>query len=100
VERTPTAVVDSFRAAGTALTGGKLEAVFIRAPRIRRLGPGVETLAHVDGEPVLVREGNILAATFHPELGGDQRVHRLFVEIVQANFESFGLSPGAASLSA
>jgi 5'-phosphate synthase pdxT subunit len=79
--------VDSFVGeAETELAGGSLEAVFIRAPRIRRLGPGVETLARVDGEPVLVREGNIIAATFHPELGGDQRVHRLFVEIAQANY--------------
>ena len=79
--------VDSFVGeAESELTGGKLEAVFIRAPRIRRLGSGVETLARVDREPVLVREGNILAATFHPELGGDQRVHRLFVEIAQANY--------------
>jgi 5'-phosphate synthase pdxT subunit len=79
--------VDSFVGeAETELIGGRLEAVFIRAPRIRRLGPAVETLARVDGEPVLVREGNIIAATFHPELGGDQRVHRLFVEIARANY--------------
>ena len=78
--------VDSFVGeAETELTGGSLEAVFIRAPRIRRLGQGVETLARVGSEPVLVREGNIMAATFHPELGGDQRVHRLFVEIAQTN---------------
>ena len=79
--------VDSFVGeAETELIGGRLEAVFIRAPRIRRLGPAVETLARVDGEPVLVREGNIIVATFHPELGGDQRVHRLFVEIARANY--------------
>ena len=82
--------VDSFVGeAETKLTGGALEAVFIRAPRIRRLGPAVHTLARVDREPVLVRESNILAATFHPELGGDQRVHRLFVEIVQAHYHPF-----------
>ena len=79
--------VDSFVGeAESELSGGKLEAVFIRAPRIRRVGAGVETLAHVGGEPVLVRQGNILAGTFHPELGSDQRVHRLFVEIAQANY--------------
>jgi 5'-phosphate synthase pdxT subunit len=79
--------VDSFVGeAESELPGGNLEAVFIRAPRIRRLGPGVETLAFVEGEPVLVREGNIIAATFHPELGGDQRVHRLFVEMALANY--------------
>jgi len=82
--------VDSFvGAAETQLAGGALEAVFIRAPRIKRLGPAVNTLARVEGEPVLVREGNILAATFHPELGGDQRVHRLFVEIARANYHPF-----------
>jgi pyridoxal 5'-phosphate synthase pdxT subunit len=57
--------------------GGRLPAVFIRAPRIRRVGPGVEVLATLDGEPVLVRRGRVLAATFHPELTADPRVHRL-----------------------
>jgi 5'-phosphate synthase pdxT subunit len=58
--------------------GGRepLQAVFIRAPRIRRLGPGVEVLASHDGEPVLVRQGNVSAATFHPELTPDRRLHR------------------------
>ena len=55
--------------------GGKLPAVFIRAPRIRRVGPGVETLATRAGEPVLVRQSNVFAATFHPELTADARVH-------------------------
>ena len=57
--------------------GGALPAVFIRAPKILRVGPEVETLAQLSGEPVLVRQGNILAATFHPELTDDERVHRL-----------------------
>ncbi|HEY6930585.1 MAG TPA: pyridoxal 5'-phosphate synthase glutaminase subunit PdxT [Thermoanaerobaculia bacterium] len=57
--------------------GGDLPAVFIRAPRIRRVGPRVETLATLDGEPVLVRSGNVVAATFHPELTGDRRVHEM-----------------------
>ena len=57
--------------------GGPLPAVFIRAPRIRRVGPGVEVLATHDGEPVLVRQGNVSAATFHPELTPDRRLHRL-----------------------
>jgi len=56
--------------------GGPLPAVFIRAPRIRRVGPGVEVLATHDGEPVLVRQGNVSAATFHPELTPDRRLHR------------------------
>jgi 5'-phosphate synthase pdxT subunit len=54
-----------------------LEAVFIRAPKLASLGPRVEVLARRDGAPVLVREGNVVAATFHPELAADLRVHRL-----------------------
>lgn len=61
----------------TALGQEPLEAVFIRAPRLEDLGPGVEVLARRDGHPVLVREGNVVAATFHPELAADPRVHRL-----------------------
>jgi 5'-phosphate synthase pdxT subunit len=56
--------------------------VFIRAPRISRLGPGIETLAERDGSPVLIRQGNLLAATFHPELSGDPRVHQLFLNMI------------------
>jgi 5'-phosphate synthase pdxT subunit len=56
-----------------------LRAVFIRAPQLRELGPQVEVLARVDGRPVLVREGNIFAATFHPELTDDPRVHELLL---------------------
>jgi pyridoxal 5'-phosphate synthase pdxT subunit len=59
---------------------GKLEAVFIRAPIIRRVGPEVNVLASYNGDPVLVEEGNRLVATFHPELTADSRVHRFFLE--------------------
>jgi len=59
---------------------GKIEAVFIRAPIIRRAGDGVKVLARYAGDPVLVEQGPHLAATFHPELTGDARVHRLFLE--------------------
>jgi 5'-phosphate synthase pdxT subunit len=59
---------------------GKLEAVFIRAPIIRRVGAGATVLARYDGDPVLVEQGRHLAATFHPELTGDSRVHELFLE--------------------
>lgn len=77
--------VDSFIGEiDTSLGDAKLEAVFIRAPKIRRVGSAVETLGTLNGEPVLVRERNILATTFHPELTGDDRVHRLFVEMVRA----------------
>jgi len=68
----------------TGLPGGPLEMVFIRAPRIAGIGRDVEALAFRDGSPVLVRQGAIMAATFHPELSSDRRVHRLFVEAVQA----------------
>lgn len=67
----------------TALAGGTMEAVFIRAPRITALGEKVEVLATHNGEPVFVREGNIFAATFHPELTNDDRAHRLFLAAVR-----------------
>ena len=68
----------------TSLPGGPLEMVFIRAPRIVSTGPGVEILAQRAGFPVLIRQGKTMAATFHPELSADVRVHRLFVGEVQA----------------
>jgi 5'-phosphate synthase pdxT subunit len=67
----------------TSLPGGPLEMVFIRAPRITRLGPNIETLATRDDSPTLIRQGNLLAATFHPELSEDTRVHQLFLDIVR-----------------
>lgn len=70
--------------AETKLPGGPLEMVYIRAPRITRIGAGIEVLAERDGFPVLVRQGGILASTFHPELSADRRVHRLFVDSVVA----------------
>jgi pyridoxal 5'-phosphate synthase pdxT subunit len=70
--------LDSFVAEVDAPSlGAKLPAVFIRAPRIRRTGPGAEVLAFYRGEPVLVRQANVVAATFHPELTPDRRLHRL-----------------------
>jgi 5'-phosphate synthase pdxT subunit len=68
--------------AETELPGGPLEMVFIRAPRIVETGAGVQVLARRDGSPALVRQGVVMAATFHPELSSDRRVHRLFVQIV------------------
>jgi pyridoxal 5'-phosphate synthase pdxT subunit len=59
---------------------GKLEAVFIRAPIIRRVGPAARVLIWYNGDPVLVEQGRHLAATFHPELTADSRVHSLFLE--------------------
>jgi 5'-phosphate synthase pdxT subunit len=60
-----------------------LRGVFIRAPRVRDHGPEVEVLAAHDGEPVLLRQGRFLVASFHPELTEDTRVHELFLERVQ-----------------
>ena len=60
-----------------------LRGVFIRAPRVQDVGPDVEVLAELDGEPVLLREGRMLVASFHPELTGDTRVHERFLELVK-----------------
>lgn len=76
----------------SSLPGEPLEMVFIRAPRIAETGAGVEVLARRDGAPVLVRQGRLMAATFHPELSGDRRVHRLFVETVMAQKKNEGMS--------
>jgi 5'-phosphate synthase pdxT subunit len=77
--------IDSTILAGeTKLPGGPMEMVYIRAPRILKVGAGVEVLAERDGFPVLVRQGNLLAATFHPEMSPDRRVHRLFLEMVRS----------------
>jgi 5'-phosphate synthase pdxT subunit len=69
--------------AESKLPGGPLEMVFIRAPRITRTGKAVETLATREHDPVLVRQHHLLAATFHPELGHDPRVHQLFLNMVR-----------------
>jgi 5'-phosphate synthase pdxT subunit len=73
--------VDSFEArlAVEGVSGGPVDAVFIRAPFVERVADGVEVLASVDGHPVLVRQGAVLAAAFHPELSDDLRVHQLFL---------------------
>jgi 5'-phosphate synthase pdxT subunit len=86
--------VDSFEAdlEFSGLTGGPLHAVFIRAPWVEKVGDGVDVLARVPETPaaegvaariVAVRQGPVLATAFHPELTGDERVHRLFVEIAR-----------------
>ena len=58
-------------------------AVFIRAPRIEEVGPDVDVLARHEGVPVLVRQGTVMAASFHPELTNDDRIHRLFADMVR-----------------
>jgi len=67
----------------TKLPGGPLEQVYIRAPRIEQVGPEVEVLAERDGYPVLIRQGQRLAATFHPELSADTRVHGEFLRLAE-----------------
>ena len=59
-----------------------LRGVFIRAPRVQGVGPDVEVLAERDGEPVLLRDGRMIVASFHPELTNDTRVHERFLELV------------------
>jgi 5'-phosphate synthase pdxT subunit len=76
----------------TTLPGGPLEMVFIRAPRITATGPDVDVLARREEFPVLVRQGHLLAATFHPELSHDRRVHRLFVDTVISARQAAGES--------
>jgi 5'-phosphate synthase pdxT subunit len=76
--------VASFEA-DLALTGeeGPVRGVFIRAPRVTEAGPAVEVLASHEGDPVLLRQGRFLVASFHPELTGDTRIHERFLELIR-----------------
>ena len=77
---------ESFEARDTAVLDGTptpIEMMFIRAPRIRRVGEGVEILARQGDDPVMARQGTVLVATFHPEVTGDQAVHRYFCDMVR-----------------
>ena len=60
-----------------------LRGIFIRAPRVREVGAEVEVLAELDGEPVLLREGRFIVASFHPELTNDTRVHERFLDLIR-----------------
>jgi 5'-phosphate synthase pdxT subunit len=71
------------RHGATAVSPEPIEMVFIRAPVIERLGPDVEVLANSEGKPVLIRQGRILIATFHPELTSDSTVHEYFLQMVR-----------------
>ena len=62
---------------------GSVRGVFIRAPRVADVGPDVKVLAELDGEPVLLRDGRFLVASFHPELTDDTRVHELFLDLIR-----------------
>jgi pyridoxal 5'-phosphate synthase pdxT subunit len=66
------------------VSGGPVHAVFIRAPWVADVGDGVQVLADVDGHPVAVRQGNIIAVSFHPELTGEPRLHQLLLELAAA----------------
>jgi 5'-phosphate synthase pdxT subunit len=72
----------------TAISAEPLEMVFIRAPIIERVGPGVQVLAKSEGQPVLIRDGNLLISTFHPELTRDHTVHEYFVRMAGGNGNS------------
>ena len=76
--------VRSFEADLAVADGGPLRGVFIRAPRVEHVGPRVEVLAELDGDPVLLRDGRVVVAAFHPELTDDTRVHDLFLDLVRA----------------
>lgn len=76
----------------SGVKGGPVHAVFIRAPWIAEHGPGVEVLAEIDGHPVAVRQDNLLAISFHPELSGEVRLHELVLDLV-AERRDVGLSP-------
>lgn len=73
----------SIRQGETKLGSSPLEMVFIRAPKIEKIGNAVEVLASESNDPVLVRQGKIMAATFHPELSEDTRVHQAFLDLVK-----------------
>jgi pyridoxal 5'-phosphate synthase pdxT subunit len=73
--------VDSFEADVEVRGIGPVRAVFIRAPVVERVGDGVEVLAELQGRPILVRQGALLAAAFHPEIAGDARLHRLVLDL-------------------
>lgn len=80
-------VDSSIRRGESSLGGDPLEMVFIRAPRIECVGKGVEVLAREGEDPVLVRQGKTMAATFHPELSEDTRVHEAFLELVRSGVD-------------
>jgi 5'-phosphate synthase pdxT subunit len=73
------------------ITGEPVHAVFIRAPWVQETGPDVQVLADVDGHPVAVRQGNVVAISFHPELSGERRLHELVLGLAENNA---GLTPG------
>ena len=91
--------VDSFETVlDCPAAGGAFPAVFIRAPRFLHLGPDVEVLARIGDEPVVVRQDGVLLLTFHPELSGDDRIHRLFLDMVDGRRAQDAAAPGERSV--
>ena len=88
--------VDSFEAQLELDGVGQVHGVFIRAPWVEQVGAGVEVLARVGEHPVAVRQGHLLATSFHPELTGDGRVHALFVQQVRHSMRAQETAEGAA----
>ena len=84
--------VDSFETdlEVAGVPGGPVRGVFIRAPWVERTGPAVRVLARVGEHPVAVRQGRVLATSFHPEVGGDDRLHELFLDMVTSGGSSIG----------
>lgn len=72
---------DSFEGLVEFVDGGMMKGIFIRAPKITRIGKSVEVLATNSGEPVVIRQDNILCSTFHPELGHDKKIHNMFLSM-------------------
>jgi 5'-phosphate synthase pdxT subunit len=81
-------VASEVRHGATAISPEPIEMVFIRAPIIEHVGPDVEVLARSEGQPVLIRQGHILIATFHPELTSDTTVHEYFLRMVRGGDEA------------
>jgi 5'-phosphate synthase pdxT subunit len=77
------------------LGNSPLEMVFIRAPKIEHIGPEVEVVATEGSDPVAVRQGRVMASTFHPELSDDTRVHRAFLDLVRNGHEACNRVPNA-----
>ena len=74
------------------LSGSEFTGVFIRAPRILSVSPEVEVMAEFEGIPVMVRQGNLLASSFHPELTSDTRIHEFFISMVKSSVKKSGKS--------
>ncbi|HET7813638.1 MAG TPA: pyridoxal 5'-phosphate synthase glutaminase subunit PdxT [Candidatus Baltobacteraceae bacterium] len=79
-----------------ALGGEPFPAIYIRAPWIERIGPGVDVLAERDGHGVMVRQNNVLGTSFHPELSGDDRIHKYFLTMAAQAAKTVGKRPSAA----